>query len=446
MKRSSPLRYSGSVTSTIGFMSGMAQQNLPLTPISVGPYSPSANVNLAGDHGGAAGDTRVRRKVLAMTVALAAITYLDRVAIGVTRPYIARDLEPDAHADGLCVQRVLSVVRAVRDSRRAGGATRSARAKFSRASSAGGRRSPCSPASRSAIRRCWRSVFCSARAKPARGRTSRARSRAGFPRRDRGTVQGTFFMGAHLAGGLTPLLATALLAYMDWRTLFVVFGSIGFIWALAWYRWFRDTPAEHPAVSAAERTFIEDGIVNDERPLEKTQWKRLLANRTVICLCLMYFTQTFGNAFYVTWLPTYLASRGLSVDDGRHPLGTAADAERRRRSDGRHHDRRGSQAARSPPRPHPRRRRRADGGGPVHDCRRVHRLADRGRRADCARRRVVELPARSGVGHVPRHRRPPRGRVERGDEHVGAGRRDPQPDSHRARRAAICEFRARRCI
>ena len=41
----------------------------------------------------AAGDTRVRRKVLAMTVALAAITYLDRVAIGVTRPYIARDLD-----------------------------------------------------------------------------------------------------------------------------------------------------------------------------------------------------------------------------------------------------------------------------------------------------------------------------------------------------------------
>jgi cyanate permease len=120
-------------------------------------------------------------------------------------------------------------------------------------------------------------------------------------------------MGAHLAGGLTPLIATALLAYMDWRTLFVVFGSIGFVWALAWYRWFRDTPAEHPAVDAAERAFIEDGIVSDERPLEKTQWKRLLANRTVVCLCLMYFTQTFGNAFYVTWLPTYLNSRGLSV-------------------------------------------------------------------------------------------------------------------------------------
>ena len=35
-------------------------------------------------------------------------------------------------------------------------------------------------------------------------------------------------------------------------------------------------------------------------------------NRTVVCLCLMYFTQAFGGTFYVTWLPTYLASRGLT--------------------------------------------------------------------------------------------------------------------------------------
>ena len=43
-----------------------------------------------------------------------------------------------------------------------------------------------------------------------------------------------------------------------------------------------------------------------------TDWRRLLGNRTTVCLCLMYFTQTFGGAFYVTWLPTYLSERGLS--------------------------------------------------------------------------------------------------------------------------------------
>jgi cyanate permease len=120
-------------------------------------------------------------------------------------------------------------------------------------------------------------------------------------------------MGAHLAGGLTPLLVTALLPYLTWRWLFVLFGSIGFVWSLAWYRWFRDSPAEHPEVGAAERALIEGGLGADAgHALEPTQWKRLLANRTVVCLCLMYFTQAFGGTFYVTWLPTYLASRGLT--------------------------------------------------------------------------------------------------------------------------------------
>ena len=259
-----------------------------------------------------AGDTRVRRKVLAMTVALAAITYLDRVAIGVTRPYIARDLDLTPTQMGYVFS-----------------AFYLSYALFEIPTGWWGDK----VGTRKVLTRivCWWSFFTvltgfawsysslllirflfGAGEAGAWPNVARTFSRW-FPRRDRGTVQGTFFMGAHLAGGLTPAIATALLVYMDWRTLFVVFGSIGFIWALAWYRWFRDTPAEHPAVSAAERTFIEDGIAIDERPLEKTQWKRLLANRTVVCLCLMYFTQTFGNAFYVTWLPTYLASTGLSV-------------------------------------------------------------------------------------------------------------------------------------
>ena len=258
------------------------------------------------------GDTHVRRKVLAMTMALAAITYLDRVAIGVTRPYIARDL-------GLTATQMGYVFSAFYLSY----------ALFEIPTGWWGDKI----GPRRVLTRivCWWSAFTvltgfafsytslltirflfGAGEAGAWPNVARTFSRW-FPRRDRGTVQGTFFMGAHLAGGVTPLLATALLAYMDWRTLFVVFGSTGFVWALAWYRWFRDSPVDHPEVGPAELAFIEDGTTRDDRPLEKTQWRRLLANRTVVCLCLMYFTQTFGNAFYVTWLPTYLASRGLSV-------------------------------------------------------------------------------------------------------------------------------------
>jgi MFS transporter, ACS family, glucarate transporter len=263
-----------------------------------------------------AGDTRVRRKVLAMTVTLAAITYLDRVAIGVARPHIARDL-------GLNPTQMGYVFSAFYLSY----------ALFEIPTGWWGDR----VGTRKVLTRivCWWSAFTvltgfafnygsllavrflfGAGEAGAWPNVARTFSRW-FPRRERGTVQGIFFMGAHLAGGLTPLLATTMLAYMDWRTLFLVFGSVGFVWALAWFRWFRDSPAEHPDVNAAERAFIESDAAADAGPaLEPTQWKRLLANRTVVCLCLMYFTQTFGNAFYVTWLPSYLASRGLTGTTG----------------------------------------------------------------------------------------------------------------------------------
>jgi ACS family glucarate transporter-like MFS transporter len=258
------------------------------------------------------GDTRVRRKVLAMTMALAAITYLDRVAIGVTRPYIARDLNLNATQMGYVFS-----------------AFYLAYALFEIPTGLWGDKF----GTRKVLTRivCWWSAFTvltgfafnyssllairflfGAGEAGAWPNVARTFSRW-FPRRERGTVQGTFFMGAHLAGGLTPLLVTALLGYMQWRTLFAFFGSIGFIWALAWFRWFRDSPAEHPSVSAAERAIIQGDDAADPGPaLGPTPWKTLLANRTVVCLCLMYFTQTFGNAFYATWLPTYITSRGVT--------------------------------------------------------------------------------------------------------------------------------------
>src|SRR5882724_149409 len=77
------------------------------------------------------------------------------------------------------------------------------------------------------------------------------------PVRERGRMQGFFFAGAHLSGGLTPLLVAALLPLLSWRGVFVACGSVGFVWAVAWYRWFRDEPRDHPGVNAAEAELIE---------------------------------------------------------------------------------------------------------------------------------------------------------------------------------------------
>ncbi len=136
-----------------------------------------------------------------------------------------------------------------------------------------------------------------------------------IPQNERGTAQGLFFSGAHAAAGLTPILVATLLLYFHWRILFVMFGAIGFVWALAWYRWFRDLPREHEAVSAEERAYIEAGTMAPARhDFSHTPWKKLLANRSIVFLCLMYFTQVYGFYLFITWMPTYLReSRGFAA-------------------------------------------------------------------------------------------------------------------------------------
>ncbi len=41
----------------------------------------------------------------------------------------------------------------------------------------------------------------------------------------------------------------ALLPYFNWRVIFALFGSVGFIWVIVWSRWFRNDPSEHPGVN-----------------------------------------------------------------------------------------------------------------------------------------------------------------------------------------------------
>lgn len=132
------------------------------------------------------------------------------------------------------------------------------------------------------------------------------------PQTERGTVQGIFFSGAHLAGGLTPLLVVWLTQTLglSWRMVFMIFGLTGIVWAAVWYRWFRNDPSEHAQVNAAEL----EKIVADRAPPGGhhegwAYWKRLFGHRNTLPLCLMYFPNSFAFYFCITWLPTYLKEK-----------------------------------------------------------------------------------------------------------------------------------------
>jgi nitrate/nitrite transporter NarK len=101
------------------------------------------------------------------------------------------------------------------------------------------------------------------------------------------------------------LLVAFLLNHLPWRAVFVLFGFIGLIWAFIWSRWFRDEPADHPDVSLAEAEWIAQGRAPAADKLPSIA-KAALRSPSVWFLCVMYFTQTYGFYFFVTWFPTYL--------------------------------------------------------------------------------------------------------------------------------------------
>ncbi|HEY5313834.1 MAG TPA: MFS transporter [Pirellulales bacterium] len=138
-----------------------------------------------------------------------------------------------------------------------------------------------------------------------------------IPRRERGTIQGIFFAGAHLSGGLTPLVVVFFIdvVHWHWRTVFVAFGALGLVWAWAWQRRYRDDPTQHPGVNAAELALIVAG--RDPAAGHGGSWnfwRRVLTHRNVIALSLMYLPNSFVFYFCITWLPTFLHEKhGLSA-------------------------------------------------------------------------------------------------------------------------------------
>lgn len=135
-----------------------------------------------------------------------------------------------------------------------------------------------------------------------------------IPARERGRVQGVFFAGAHLSGGLTPILVAYLTTLLPWRVVFLLFGSIGLLWAFAWHRWFRDEPRDHASVSPGERDLIETtrGLPSGHGG----DWLHVFRTRSLVPLCLQYVANTYGFYFFITWLPTYLAkSRGMTKSE-----------------------------------------------------------------------------------------------------------------------------------
>ena len=86
-----------------------------------------------------------------------------------------------------------------------------------------------------------------------------------IPLRERGSINGLIFAGVGAGSGLTPPLLAWLIASYGWRAAFWFSAIVGFVAAAVWWWIARDTPEEHPRVSAGELEEIRAGIAEQQR-------------------------------------------------------------------------------------------------------------------------------------------------------------------------------------
>lgn len=180
-----------------------------------------------------------------------------------------------------------------------------------------------------------------------------ANNKRWFPVAERGLANSLVAMGGR-AGNLLAVVATPYLillvskvaadAISPWRPVFMLYGSLGILWSVAYWRYARNAPREHPACNLAEQQLIlgdgdtpPSGAVESAASdsaisgatVEKTRERRarqgiwawfwsttvghILRSPTLWLMCSISILVNVGWIFLVTFLPTYFEEvHGLS--------------------------------------------------------------------------------------------------------------------------------------
>jgi MFS family permease len=267
--------------------------------------------------------TRVRYGVVAFLAAMTFVLYLDRICIGQALPVIQRELNLDETAKSIILN-----------------AFALAYAIFEIPAGRWGDRY----GSRGVLTRIviWWSIFTSltgaawgfvmlvtvrflfgageAGALPNAARVLRE----WFPDSSRARAQGLVTAAMLLGGAAAPRASQWLMDLVGWRWTFAVFAMCGVAWALAFYIWFRDDPAEHPQTNEAERLLIAEGrkrpsaadLADDTVASESADddlkahgpipWRRVFRFANIWLLSALVALSSAIYELFSSWYPSYV--------------------------------------------------------------------------------------------------------------------------------------------
>ena len=120
------------------------------------------------------------------------------------------------------------------------------------------------------------------------------------PSGKRGFAQGITHAFARFGNAVTPPIVAWLIALISWRGSFVALGCLSLAWVVTWVLYYRDNPAEHPAITTQELAQLPT-LARGQRP--QVPWRPLLAR--MLPVTVVYFCYGWTLWLYLNWLPTF---------------------------------------------------------------------------------------------------------------------------------------------
>jgi len=132
-----------------------------------------------------------------------------------------------------------------------------------------------------------------------------------FPQQERARANAVYSVGQYVGLAFFSPLLFWIVEAAGWRSLFLICGSIGIVYAVIWYASYRE-PHQSKLVGQTELDHIEaGGGLGHSGGQIAFSWKlvrKILSKRQILGASIGQFCGNSTLVFFLTWFPTYLAT------------------------------------------------------------------------------------------------------------------------------------------
>jgi len=124
--------------------------------------------------------------------------------------------------------------------------------------------------------------------------------------RRRGFAQGITHASARLGNAVTPPVVVWLMSVIAWRGSFLLMGGVSVAWAIVWFWYFRENPAEHAGIRTDDLRSLP--VFTPRRTVAmRIPWMRLI--RRMAPATAVYFCYGWTLWLYLAWVPLFFIHR-----------------------------------------------------------------------------------------------------------------------------------------